>query len=148
MRGKESDSLLFHSLDGNHGNWEPSNKVPAHYGCHTGSHSKGDKNPMKDPEVAAKISKALMGKPKPWLRGDNHPMRRPEHRQRMRDNNPMKDPKVRAAQLKSVRTSEHRANQSESAKKAWVARRKKWPPFGIRPKEEEEFYKINMSSLF
>lgn len=39
---------------------------------------KGDKNPMRNPEIAAKIS------------GENHHMKRPEWRQWMKDNNPMK----------------------------------------------------------
>ena len=38
----------------------------------------GDKNPMKNPEIAAKIS------------GENHHMKKPEWRQWMKDNNPMK----------------------------------------------------------
>jgi len=37
---KSSESLVFHSLDGNHDNWDPSNKVPAHHGCHVGWHNK------------------------------------------------------------------------------------------------------------
>jgi len=41
--GLESDSLLFHSLDGNHDNWAPSNKVPSHRGCHNSFHSSGEK---------------------------------------------------------------------------------------------------------
>ncbi len=39
--GTKSESLLFHSLDGNHDNWERSNKVPAHKGCHTSYELKG-----------------------------------------------------------------------------------------------------------
>lgn len=45
LYGRESESLCFHSLDGNHDNWDPSNKVPSHYGCHSSFHWKGDKNP-------------------------------------------------------------------------------------------------------
>lgn len=39
----------------------------------------GDANPMDVPELRARVSKALAGKPKPSIRGDNHHMRsRPE----------------------------------------------------------------------
>lgn len=54
--GGFGDSLIIHSLDGNHSNWIPINKVPAHRRCHTTFHS-----PSKNPEVAKKISKALTG---------------------------------------------------------------------------------------
>ncbi len=114
--GRESGSLCFHSLDGNHDNWEPSNKVPAHYGCHASFHVEGDKHPMKDPKVVATLSKTMMGRPKPWMRGDNHPMKRPEQRQRMRDNNPLKDPVTKAKHLESLRTPEYRARMSELIK--------------------------------
>lgn len=36
--GDDSRSLVFHSLDGNHENWDPTNKVPAHRGCHSKWH--------------------------------------------------------------------------------------------------------------
>lgn len=42
-RGRESDSLCVHSLDGNHDNWDPDNKVPTHKKCHTEYHAK---NPL------------------------------------------------------------------------------------------------------
>lgn len=41
MFGIESDSLVFHSLDGDHSNWEPSNKVSCHNGCHKSFHHTG-----------------------------------------------------------------------------------------------------------
>ena len=34
-----SDSLVIHSLDGDHENWDPANKVPAHHGCHVTYHN-------------------------------------------------------------------------------------------------------------
>jgi len=42
--GLESDSLLFHSLDGIHDNWAPENKTPTHHGCHTKFHCSGEKS--------------------------------------------------------------------------------------------------------
>jgi len=37
--GMDSDSLNFHSIDHNHDNWDPLNKVPAHRKCHMKYHS-------------------------------------------------------------------------------------------------------------
>ncbi len=34
LEGRESQSLVIYSLDGNHENWDYPNKVPAHRGCH------------------------------------------------------------------------------------------------------------------
>lgn len=45
LEGLDVDSLVFHSLDGNHDNWDPQNKVPAHHRCHLRYHTKG-KNPV------------------------------------------------------------------------------------------------------
>lgn len=39
LNGKAPDSLCFHSLDFNHDNWSPENKVPAHKKCHNSHHS-------------------------------------------------------------------------------------------------------------
>jgi len=61
MNGLGPDSLLIHSLDGNNRNWDPSNKVPTHRGCHQRFHTTGDRNPSKRSEVAAKISKTRTG---------------------------------------------------------------------------------------
>lgn len=56
FKGIKGDCVVIHSLDGNHNNWDKSNKVPAHRRCHSEFHS-----PSKDPEVAKKISNALNG---------------------------------------------------------------------------------------
>lgn len=45
-RGVDSDSLLIHSIDGNHDNWNKENKVPAHRRCHGSHHNLGDKSPL------------------------------------------------------------------------------------------------------
>jgi hypothetical protein len=39
--GHNDDSLVIHSLDGNHENWSPDNKVPAHNSCHVIHHHAG-----------------------------------------------------------------------------------------------------------
>ena len=36
--GVDGRSLVVHSLDGNHDNWESANKVPTHKGCHIAYH--------------------------------------------------------------------------------------------------------------
>ena len=38
LEGRDPESLAIHSLDGNHENWDPSNKVSAHLKCHTSFH--------------------------------------------------------------------------------------------------------------
>lgn len=106
--GKGSGSLTIHSLDGNHSNWDPSNKVPAHNGCHGPFHKKGDKNPMKDPRVKAKHLKSV---------------RTPEYRARVGEQwagnkNPMKDPDI--------------------AKKVWPTRRERYGLTGLKPLTSEE----------
>lgn len=56
LSGKEQYNLAIHSLDGNHENWDPSNKVPAHQGCHSSYHSTGEKHPQwRGGEEAARI---------------------------------------------------------------------------------------------
>lgn len=82
MRGMESDALLIHSLDGDHHNWDPENKVVCHRGCHQRYNMEGnsrpsmmgDRNPAKRSEVRIKISRAL--------RGREHTL---EHRRRLSD---------------------------------------------------------------
>ena len=40
IRGKDPDSLAIHSVDGNHNNFTPSNKVPSHFSCHSRYHAR------------------------------------------------------------------------------------------------------------
>ncbi len=42
LNGKIKKSLVNHSLDRNHNNWNPNNKVPAHLQCHSTYHSYSD----------------------------------------------------------------------------------------------------------
>jgi len=41
LEGRESESLNIHSLDGNHENWDPDNKVPIHKKCQDRHHNLG-----------------------------------------------------------------------------------------------------------
>ncbi len=41
LEGRASESLHIHSLDGNHKNWDPANKVPSHHRCHNIHHHLG-----------------------------------------------------------------------------------------------------------
>ena len=44
LTGSRSDSLVIHSLDEDHENWNHTNKVPTHYGCHSRYHNTGEKS--------------------------------------------------------------------------------------------------------
>ena len=50
----------------------------------------GDKNPMKDPEIAARNTAARINKPRPSMCGENNPAKRPEVRAKISVNNPMR----------------------------------------------------------
>ena len=39
VKGVTKNGLVFHSLDGNHDNWDSANKVPTHRKCHPKLHS-------------------------------------------------------------------------------------------------------------
>ena len=52
IEGRTDESLVIHSLDGNHENWNPENKVPAHNNCHCSFHNAGEKNPRYKGETA------------------------------------------------------------------------------------------------
>lgn len=41
LSGQDSDSLVIHSVNGNHDNWTPENKVATHLGCHSRYHCTG-----------------------------------------------------------------------------------------------------------
>lgn len=64
--------------------------------CQLGGHIVwAHNNPMKRPEIAAKVSKVLKERKCPWATGKNNYMHRPEMRVRMiGDNNPMRRPEV------------------------------------------------------
>jgi len=45
LEGNEKDSLVIHSIDGDHDNWSPENKAPTHRICHSSYHNTSEKNP-------------------------------------------------------------------------------------------------------
>lgn len=57
LRGRDGESLSIHSLDENHENWNPTNKVPTHTACHTQYHMTGEKNPKWKGDEASNGSK-------------------------------------------------------------------------------------------
>lgn len=138
--GMKSESLLIHSLDDDHDNWDQDNKVPTHRGCHMRYHM----NNMSD-ESRQKISDALTGVPKSE-----------EHRQSLsnamkgesaiesnrkgwitrhkrygplgfKEENPMKRPEIAAKVSKKLTGRKH---GSERNKKAWKKRRELYGPSG------------------
>ena len=82
IRGNGGDCLLIHSLDGNHNNWAPENKVPVHNKCHTKFHHTGKitlketrerqslskLESWKNPKYRTMMSKATEGRI-PWNKG-------------------------------------------------------------------------------
>ena len=44
LDGKTGDAIHIHSIDGNHENWDPANKVPTHCACHISYHNLGEKS--------------------------------------------------------------------------------------------------------
>lgn len=67
LNGLESDSLVFHSLDENHDNWDPENKTPSHRGCHVRYHNSGR---IVTLETRMKLRKAQLGEKHPRWQGD------------------------------------------------------------------------------
>lgn len=57
LKGQNHNSLSIHSLDGNHENWNPINKVPAHIACHTSFHNLGERSPNWKGDEASKSAK-------------------------------------------------------------------------------------------
>lgn len=48
LTGICSEGVVFHSLDGNHENWDPANKVPVHRKCHPRVHKEIRKTRRKE----------------------------------------------------------------------------------------------------
>lgn len=72
--GRESESLCIHSLDGDHDNWDPSNKVPAHKGCHGKYHKEGThqleetKQKLSKSQIRAHIQRGKTTQQKPLIK--------------------------------------------------------------------------------
>ena len=69
LEGRESGSFILHSLDGNHKNWTPENKVPAHRDCHIIYHQTGK---TVSRETRRKVSLSLRRRHylKQWREGE------------------------------------------------------------------------------
>lgn len=123
VRGLSSDAKVVHSLDGNHDNWDPDNKVLAHNGCHHTFHCKGiarpdmmdDKNPMKRSEVRDKVSEALSGE-------DGGAKKAWDTRRKRYGPSGMKDLDAFRNMMKGVN------------KQTWMIRRERYGPSGRRSK--------------
>ena len=94
-------SLVIHSLDGNHDNWDKDNKVSSHYGCHTKFHHTGSSRSEKTKKL---MSLAKKGK----YCGENNPMYGVH---RFGKKNPM---------FGKHRTEESKKKNREAAKQQWV----------------------------
>ena len=57
LDGKTGDAIHIHSLDGDHDNWDPANKVPTHCACHIPYHNLGEKNPSWKGDIASDSAK-------------------------------------------------------------------------------------------
>jgi hypothetical protein len=99
---RTKDSLDIHSLDGNHDNWEPSNKVPTHKKCHVSYHNTGKKFST---DFKKKLRLANLG---------NH--RSEETKE-----------KIRLANLGSKNPM---FGNTEAAKRGWKTRRERYGPKG------------------
>lgn len=118
--GCEAKSLAFHSLDDNHDNWDPSNKVPAHFGCHSSFHTTKN-NPMKDPETAKKTMKT---------------------RFKLYGPSGIKDPEVFSETMKKAakqrwvtRREKYGPSGYKDIDAVWAARKEKYGSTGRKPKE-------------
>ncbi len=113
--GREARSLLFHSLDENHDNWDPENKRPVHKGCHNIIHHKGkpcnvgENNPMYGKHLSEETRKKLSEAVKGY-----------KHTEEAKRN------------MSNARTSEE---WSESNKKTWITRRERYGPTGHKDPE-------------
>jgi len=58
LKGGDKESLVIHSLDGNHRNWESSNKVPTHLRCHSRYEQQGSRSSQWKGDKASDEAKA------------------------------------------------------------------------------------------
>ncbi len=115
----KSKSLLFHSLDGNHNNWDPANKVSAHFGCHSNYHNMGDKNVMKRPEVKIKQLASVR----------TTKMRKHRSERMIGDKNPMKRSEV------AKKVGDANRGNSQIGIKGWDTRRRRYGQTGYKDPE-------------
>lgn len=153
MRGRDSNSLVFHSLDGNHNNWESVNKKPCHRSCHGEYHSAGERNAMygvhkygedapnygnrHTEEAKQKMSEKLKGI-KPWNAGKKHTEKQKQNMKRTNIG------WMWAGERNGM------SGNLEAAKRGWETRRRNHGPSGFkgehsmkRPEQRERFSREN-----
>ncbi len=172
MSGMESKSLFIHSLDGDHGNWEPTNKVPTHHGCHARYHAiniskctrrkisisvqntreevwrkrrerygptgfkdpncmRGENSPMyRNVEAAERGWDTRRERHGPSGYKGEHHMKRPEQRERFSRENPMKRPELKKGLSKRMKGDKNPMKDPDVAAKAWATRRERYGPSG------------------
>lgn len=60
--GEITEVEIIHSLDGDHENWSPENKVPAHWGCHSSHHNTNERHPAWKGDEASDDAKYMRGR--------------------------------------------------------------------------------------
>lgn len=113
--GKGAKSLAIHSLDGNHKNWGPLNKVPAHNSCHSAFHQSGR---TLSEETRRKISEIKKGHgyrvTKSW-----------ETRRERYGPSGLKDPEA-------VYKDRSERMKNRDSNKIWEIRRQRYGPSGFK----------------
>lgn len=153
-KGNDRTSLVTHSLDGNHDNWVPENKVFSHKHCHAKYHASNMSEETKRKIGIANIGPEINKKAWPTRRKrygpsgfKNHGMKRPEVADKFRgDKNPMKNPEIalRAAKTRRDKYGPSGIKDPEAFGKAisdgmkktnagmrsWKTRRERYGPTG------------------
>ena len=138
FEGQYSDSIVIHSLDGNHNNWAPENKTPSHLGCHTKFHLTGV---PKSVEARKKMSLAKTG--------EKHPMygKRGEGTGMYGKHLPEKT----IEKMRKAKTGKNNPmyNNPEAIKRGWKTRRERYGPSGTRKKicSEETKERLRLAAL-
>ena len=97
--GTNKSYLVIHSIDGNHDNWEISNKTPIHSGCHTKLHHIGKKHTLETrlnmgrsrkgknftEEHKRKIALSKLGSKNPNWKGDDATEKQKRNRKKLED---------------------------------------------------------------
>ncbi len=122
-KGNDAMCLVFHSLDGNHDNWEPSNKGATHNGCHVKYHSSGRNEVIKKKMGAGNTGPE--NNRKGWI------TRRNRYPPSGFKNHGMKNPEV-VAKISGDKSS---MRNPEVSAKVWPTRRKRYGSSGVKDPE-------------
>ncbi len=151
MIGHDSVSLLIHSFDGNHNNWDKDNKVPTHRGCHTRYHvmcrdvseetrrkmgraKEGDINPMKDPEIPAKAWKVKRDRYTPEEISEIGERGWVTRRERYGRSGCVGEHHTKRPEVRKKISNANRGN-SQIGIEAWKTRRERYGPSGYKDPE-------------